>query len=68
VVDDDPAIHSLLRKILAGVGYDVLEAADGKQALQQFDSCEVDLVLTDLAMPEVDGLETYNCSARSGLN
>jgi CheY-like chemotaxis protein len=58
VVDDDPAIHSLLRTILAGVGYDVLEAADGKQALQQFDSCEVDLVLTDLAMPDVDGLET----------
>jgi len=58
VVDDEPGTRRLLRKILAGAGYQVEEAADGKDALKRLDTTEVDLMITDLVMPEQDGLET----------
>jgi CheY-like chemotaxis protein len=58
VVDDVAGIRGLLRKILTGAGYKVIEAADGKQALQQMRTSQVDLVLTDLVMPEMEGIET----------
>jgi CheY-like chemotaxis protein len=58
VVDDEPAIRSLLGTILAGAGYQVIQAADGKCALKHLETTEVDLVIMDLVMPEQDGLET----------
>ena len=58
VVDDVVGIRGLLRKVLTGAGYKVIEAADGKQALQQIRTSQVDLVLTDLVMPEMEGIET----------
>lgn len=58
VVDDMAGIRGLLRKVLTGAGYKVIEAADGKQALQQMRTSQVDLVLTDLVMPEMEGIET----------
>ncbi len=57
VVDDMEGIRRLLRKVLTGAGYKVIEAADGKQALQQMRTSQVDLVLTDLVMPEMEGIE-----------
>lgn len=57
VVDDMAGIRGLLRKVLTGAGYKVIEAADGKQALQQMRTSQVDLLLTDLVMPEKDGIE-----------
>ena len=50
-------IRALLRKVLTGAGYKVIEAADGKQALQQMRTTQVDLVLTDLVMPEMERVE-----------
>ena len=58
VVDDMAGIRGLLRKVLTGAGYNVIEAADGKEALEQMRTSQVDLVLTDLVMPEMDGIET----------
>jgi hypothetical protein len=58
VVDDEAGFRSLLQKILSGVGYAVLEASDGEEALQVVRACNLDLVLTDLSMPVQDGLET----------
>ena len=57
VVDDMAGIRGLVRKVLAGAGYNVMEAVDGKDALRQIRSTDVDLVLTDLVMPEMEGLE-----------
>jgi two-component system chemotaxis response regulator CheY len=61
VVDDDPAIRRLIRFILENVGYDVLEAEDGQEAINVLNSGEtpmvVDLIITDLNMPQVDGFE-----------
>lgn len=58
VVDDDDAIRELLADVLSSRGYTVVEAINGKYALQQVRHNPVDLVITDLVMPEQEGLET----------
>jgi CheY-like chemotaxis protein len=58
VADDEAGVRRFLRKALEQGGYEVLEAADGKQALQQARAGHVDLVITDLVMPEQEGIET----------
>lgn len=57
IADDDPLILSLLRDILRPVGYQVVEAANGNQALNQLRQRKVDLIIADLMMPGMDGLE-----------
>lgn len=56
VVDDEPPIRKLLRMGLASQGYEVLEAPNGKAALEQL-AKEPALVLLDLGLPDIDGLE-----------
>jgi two-component system, OmpR family, response regulator len=55
IVDDDAHIRELVGLYLVQSGYDVIEAEDGKQALQQLDETKVDLVVLDIMMPKVDG-------------
>ena len=57
VVDDVAANRELLDGLLAGLGYDVREAADGQAALDSIELAEPDLVLLDIEMPKLDGLE-----------
>lgn len=57
VVDDERSIRRLLRMYLDEAGYTVTEAADGAEALAKMRSGGIDLVLLDLMIPEVDGLE-----------
>ena len=57
VVDDEPQITRVLRRSLISQGYDVHIAADGESALQTFGDWPPDLVVTDLAMPNMNGLE-----------
>jgi len=57
VVDDDPAIRSALSDELRAAGYDVDEAPDGAQGVALAGEGGFDLVLTDLAMPRLDGFE-----------
>jgi CheY-like chemotaxis protein len=58
IVDDDPLIRRLLAKTVSGAGYEVLEAADGRRAVEQVREGRVDLVLTDIVMPDQEGVET----------
>jgi len=58
VVDDHPEIRALLREILETRGYLVLEACNGLDALCQAGKYQCDLVITDLLMPEKEGIET----------
>jgi CheY-like chemotaxis protein len=58
VVDDEAGIRKLLRSMLTGAGFQVLEAESGKQAVIMTQSANVDLVIIDLAMPEQEGFET----------
>jgi len=57
VVDDEPQITRVLRTVLASHGYDVRVAAEGEAALHDFREWSPELVITDLAMPHMDGLE-----------
>jgi CheY-like chemotaxis protein len=57
VVDDDPSIRALIRLYLEGAGYAVSEAGDGRQAMRQMAVQPPDLVVLDIFMPEMDGLE-----------
>jgi len=56
-VDDDPQIRKLCRIALEASGHSVSEAGDGKQALQALEDAPADLILLDLCMPDMDGLE-----------
>ncbi|HEX5884807.1 MAG TPA: response regulator transcription factor [Pyrinomonadaceae bacterium] len=56
VVDDEPQLVRVLRTGLKSRGYDVRGASDGESGLETFNEWHPDLVITDLAMPNVDGL------------
>ncbi len=58
VVDDEPEVRQLLQDFLSGRGYDVLVAASGAEALEAVDAQRPDVVLLDVAMPGLDGVET----------
>jgi signal transduction histidine kinase/FixJ family two-component response regulator len=57
LIDDEPGIRRLLSISLADLGYNVLTAADGKQALELFHAHAPSIVLTDIKMPGMDGIE-----------
>jgi CheY-like chemotaxis protein len=57
IVDDDPTMRSLLREILTGRRYDVVEAQDGQEALDKIHKETIDLLITDRAMPGMGGLD-----------
>ncbi len=57
VVDDEPQIARVLRRGLSARGYEVQTAADGEDALGTFSQWPADLVITDLSMPQMSGLE-----------
>ncbi|MEJ7701625.1 MAG: response regulator transcription factor [Pyrinomonadaceae bacterium] len=57
VVDDEPQITRVLRRSLAAHRYDVRVAADGESALDTLRDFHPDLIITDLSMPEMSGIE-----------
>ena len=58
IVDDEPGVRHTLRKLLNTAGYEVIEAANGKEAVAQLRLSAVDVMILDLVMPEQEGLET----------
>ena len=58
VIDDEDIIREMLRDILEPEGHDIIEANNGKKGLSIFDPDSIDLVITDIMMPEKDGFET----------
>ena len=66
VVDDEPAVRKLMEQFLTGRGYEVRLAENGRLALAALDTFAPDLVLLDMHMPELDGVETLKgLAARS---
>lgn len=57
LVDDEPATLQLVRRMLQADGHDLYEATDGEQAVKIFDEVRPDLVLLDVVIPKMDGLE-----------
>lgn len=58
VIDDSPPVREFLRRALERVGHRVTEAEDGKKGIRLFRLHPADLVITDIYMPEKEGLET----------
>ena len=58
IIDDDDALRATVRKVLERDGHSVREAADGAEGLEAIESDPPDLVITDLFMPEKEGIET----------
>jgi len=57
ITDDDMQTRELIATFLGYRGYEVLQAHDGMEALEKFDLDEIDMVVTDLMMPRINGLE-----------
>ena len=57
IVDDDEEIRNLLKEYFQGLGYTVVTADGGHEALQKLDSLGTDCIISDLVMPDMDGLE-----------
>jgi DNA-binding NtrC family response regulator len=58
VVDDDEAVRNVLKTILESSGYTVSLAANGRVAMEMMQDGNFDLIITDLVMPEQEGIET----------
>ncbi|MDH5518513.1 MAG: response regulator [Gammaproteobacteria bacterium] len=56
IVDDSSSLRQVVAIALRGAGYDVIEAGDGKQALSKLDGTKINLVVSDVNMPVMDGL------------
>ena len=57
IIDDEEIIRALLRSALEAAGYEVTEAANGREGLELFRHRPMDLVITDIVMPELNGLD-----------
>jgi two-component system chemotaxis response regulator CheY len=56
-VDDSPTMRRMIEMTCKTVGYEVVEAADGQAALELLKGCSVDLVISDINMPNLNGIE-----------
>ena len=66
IVDDEPPIRRLLRTSLASQGFQVIEMADGRSALAEIERSCPDLVVLDLGLPDLDGLEVIRLLRADG--
>ncbi len=57
VIDDEQSVRSRLNRALSQAGYEVREACNGREGLDQYRESPTDLVITDILMPDEDGLE-----------
>jgi CheY-like chemotaxis protein len=58
IVDDDPAVQATIKILLDRAGHSVVAASDGRKGLAIFEAGDFDLLLLDIFMPGMDGLET----------
>ena len=68
IVDDDEDTCDLFSTILQGAGHTVQVAMDGEQGLRVFNVWKPEVVLLDMFMPEMDGLETLGALRRAGAS
>jgi DNA-binding response OmpR family regulator len=59
IVDDEPIVREVLERYLRREGFEVATAADGREALDSFEATHPDLIVLDLMLPKIDGLEVF---------
>ncbi len=64
IVEDDPTVGESLRLLLKKRGYSILLAANGREAFPLFQQKMIDLVITDVVMPKMDGIELLEAVKR----
>jgi CheY-like chemotaxis protein len=64
VIDDDKAVRTAIKTLLDHEGYEVIVAEDGRSGIEAFESMAFDLVIVDIFMPGMDGLETIKLFKR----
>jgi DNA-binding response OmpR family regulator len=57
IVDDEINLVNMLQRLLINLGYDISVAMDGRQALERANQFEPDLILLDIKMPDMDGIQ-----------
>jgi CheY-like chemotaxis protein len=67
IIDDSPSIRAFLVQTLVGAGHMVTTASDGRQGLATLQKQRFDLVITDIFMPEADGIETIRSARNAGI-
>ena len=65
VVDDDPGIRGLVRTVLERAGYEVAMARDGMQAIEMLGKSDYDVVLLDVMMPRLSGIDVVESLQRN---
>ncbi len=58
VIDDEISVRKVINRILTNIGYEVIEASNGEEAVKIFEKEPADIVITDMFMPIKDGMET----------
>lgn len=58
LIDDEVAFRSVLKQVLLNAGYDVVEASNGAEGIRYFYEKPADMIITDIIMPEKEGIET----------
>ncbi len=58
IADDDPLLLSTVESIIDDAGYEAFTACDGDEVIRLLDTCMPDLVITDIVMPDKEGIET----------
>lgn len=60
LIDDDQLFREMFKQVLLRENYDVVEACDGKEGIRKFIESSPDLVITDIIMPDQEGIETIS--------
>ncbi len=68
VVEDDAELRSLFRRVLEKNGFEAIEAADGQEALDVLDRQYIDLIISDIMMPVMDGYELVRSLREAGIS
>ena len=67
LVDDDPEFRKAMKRLFEKSGYDIAIAADGNEALEALSDRAFDLIISDLRMPNLDGIELMGEITKRGL-
>lgn len=57
LIDDEPMVRKIVRKMLERAGHEVVDVENGREGLHQLKRAEFDLIVTDIIMPDVEGIE-----------